>query len=207
LNGIAPIYLVRFDNKDLIRTIVGPPEGIRCIQFETVTGERTQSNEICVDDKNGWLTSIREGDLVTKNSEFFPFGKSFLPGHIERWRGDRLLMAVDETVTLKSDYPPDYFDVPADTRAYLCPDFRRAFEIHTPQPEPRGLSTEVTDIRLYGYIDKNGDVGGLKPVETTHPDLNREAIEIVYKWKYAPAQCHGEPAWWQTTFTVHFKGW
>jgi hypothetical protein len=206
LNEIAPIYLVRFDNQDIIRATGSPSEGTRCIQFDTVTGERTQSNEICVDEKNGWLTSIRAGDVVTKNSNFFPFGQSFLPGHIERWRGNRLLMSVDETVTLKNDYPPEYFDVPADSPAFLCPDFRRAFEIHTPQPEPRRSSTEVMDIRLYGYIDQNGRVGGLKPIETTYPDLNAEAIQIVSKWTYAPAQCGGKPAWWQTTFTVHFKG-
>jgi len=143
--------------------------------------------------------------VVTKDSNFFPFGKSFLPGHLERWRGNQLLLSADETVTLKSDYPPEYFDVPADSRAFLCPDFRRAFEIHTPQPKPGG-SSEVTDIRLYGHIDQDGNVGGLKPIEATYPDLNEEAIRIVSKWTYAPAQCGGKPAWWQTTFTVHFRG-
>jgi hypothetical protein len=181
LKEMAPIYLVRFDNQDIVRAIGAPIDGIRCIQFDTVTGERTQSNEICVDEKNGWLISVRGGDVVTKNASFFPFGQSSLPGHIERWRGNRLLMSVDETVTLKSDYPPEYFDVPADSPAFLCPDFRRAFEIHTPQPEPGG-STEVTDIRLYGYIDQNGIVGGLRPIETTYPNLNEEAIQIVSKW-------------------------
>jgi len=205
LKEFTPIYLVRLDNQDIVRAIGSPVEGTRCIQFDTVTGELTQSNEICVDEKNGWLISIRIGDIVTKNANFFPFGKSFLPGHIERWRGNRVLMSVDETVTLKSDYPPEYFDVPADSPAFLCPDFRRAFEIHTPQPEPGG-SAEVTDIRLYGYIDQNGIVGGLRPIETTYPDLNEEAIRIVSKWTYAPAQCGGKPTLWQTTFTVHFKG-
>jgi hypothetical protein len=205
LKEMAPIYLVRFDNQDIVRAIGAPIDGIRCIQFDTVTGERTQSNEICVDEKNGWLISVRGGDVVTKNASFFPFGQSSLPGHIERWRGNRLLMSVDETVTLKSDYPPEYFDVPADSPAFLCPDFRRAFEIHTPQPEPGG-STEVTDIRLYGYIDQNGIVGGLRPIETTYPNLNEEAIQIVSKWTYVPAQCGGKPTWWQTTFTVHFTG-
>lgn len=205
LNEIAPIYLVHFDNQDIVRAIDTPLDGIRCVQFDTIAGERAQSNEICVDQKNGWLLSIRDGDVVTKDSNFFPFGQSFLPGHIERWRANRLLMSVDETVTLKSDYPPEYFDVPADSRAFLCPDFRRAFEIHTPQPEPGG-SSEVTDIRLYGHIDQNGNVGGLKPIENTYPNLNEEAIRIVSQWTYAPAQCGGKPAWWQTTFTVHFRG-
>ena len=204
LNELAPIYLIRFDDKDIVRAVVRS-EGMLCVRFDTVTGEQSQSNEVCVDPKNGWLTSVRVGDVVTKNSAFFPFRQSFLPGHIERWRGGRLLMAVDETVALKSDYPPDYFDVPADSTASLCPDFRRPFEIQTPQPEALG-SSAVTDIRLSGYIDTNGDVRGLRPVETIYPDLNDEAVRIVSKWKYSPAQCGGKTVSWQTIFTVRFRG-
>jgi hypothetical protein len=205
LNEMAPIYLVRFDDRDVIRAVVQPSDGIRCIDFDTVTGEQSQSNEICVDEKNGWLLSIRAGDVLTKNSDFFLFGRSFLPGHIERWRGSRLVMAVDETVTLKSDYPVDYFEVPESSTAFICQDFRRAFEISTPQPEPRGRSNDIIDIRLTGYIDANGRVGGLAPVETSRPDLNIEALNLVSSWTYSPAQCGGEAVWWQTTFTVRFK--
>ena len=206
LNEMAPIYLVRFDNQDIIRALVTPSPGVRCIQFETVAGERLQSNEICVDEKNGWLLSIRAGDTLTKNSDFFPFGKSFLPGHIERWRNNRLQMEVDETVVLKNDYPPDFFTVPENSTGHICQDFRRAFEVSTPQPSPRGASIDVTDIRLAGYIDTNGRVNGLKPIETTHPDLNEEALKIVSNWTYTPAACGGNPVTWGTTFTVHFKG-
>jgi hypothetical protein len=35
--------------------------------------------------KDGWLVSIRDVDVVTKDSNFFPFGHSFLrPGEMRR---------------------------------------------------------------------------------------------------------------------------
>ncbi len=206
LNEVAPVYLVRFDDKDIIRAITTPSEGVRCIAFDTLSGDRLESNEICVDEPHGWLLSIRSGDVVTRNSSFFPFGRSFLPGHIERWRGNDMLIAVDESVELKNDYPADFFEVPADTKAYLCPDFRRAFEISTPQPPAANRSLDITDIRLTGVIGMDGRVSNLKPIETSRPDLNDEAIKLVSTWTYEPAQCRGAPAVWGTTFTVHFKG-
>ena len=206
LNELAPIYLVRFDDRDLIREITQPADGVRCIRFDTVAGEQLQANEICVNEKDGWLLSIHTGDTLTKNSEFFHFGQSFLPGHIERWRGGQLIMAVDESVVLKNDYPTDYFEVPGDSPAFICRDFRRAFEVATPQPDAGTASNEVTDIRLSGYIDTNGRVNGLKPLETSRPDLNDEAVRLVSSWTYAPAQCGGKPVVWQAIFTVHFKG-
>jgi hypothetical protein len=206
LTEVTPIYLVRFDDKDLIRGITTPSEGMRCIAFETVSGDRVESNEICVDESHGWMLSIRTGNLVTRNSNFFPFERSFLPGHIERWRGSQMLIAVDETVQVKSDYPPDFFDVPRDTNAYVCPDFRRAYEVSTPQPEPGNRSIDVIDIRLIGVIGTDGHVSNLKPLETSHPELNEEAMKLVSTWTYEPAQCRGAPAAWSTTFTLHFKG-
>jgi hypothetical protein len=206
LNEMAPIYLVRFDDRDIIREIAQPAEGVRCVRFDTVTGEQRQANEICVDEQNGWLLSIRTGDVLTKNSEFFPFGKSFLPGHIERWRGSQLIMAVEETVTLKDDYPADFFEVPGDSKAFLCQDFRRAFAIHTPQPQPGTVSNDVIEVRLAGNIGTNGRVSSLRPVETVRPDLNTEAVSLVSAWTYSPAECGGEPVMWQTIFTVQFKG-
>jgi hypothetical protein len=151
LPEVTPIYLGRFDDEDLIRAITPASKGVRCIAFDTVSGDQIAANEICVDELHGWMLSIRTGDLITRNSNFFPFGRSFLPGHIERWRGNQMLIAVDETVQLKSEYPPNFFDVPGDTNAYLCPDFRRAFEVSTPQPDPGNLSIDVVDIRLIAH--------------------------------------------------------
>jgi TonB family protein len=205
LNEMAPIYLVRFDNQDVIRSIADSSPDTRCIRFDTVTGDRLQSNAVCVDPRNGWLLSVRTGDTLTRNSNFFPFQGSFLPGHIERWSAGRKVIELDETVVLKSDYPEDYFTVPESSTGFICQQFRRAFEVNTPQPPP-GSSIQITDIRLQGLIDTNGRVLSLKPIESSHPDLNEEAIKLVSTWTYQPATCEGKTVTWGTTFTVHFKG-
>jgi hypothetical protein len=205
LNEMAPIYLVRFDDQDIIRAITDPREGQRCIQFETVTGDRQQTNEACVEVQNGWLLSIRAGDTATTNSNFFAFEGAFLPGHIERWTAGQKAMEVDETVVLKSDYPPDYFTVPASSTGFVCQEFRRAFEVSTPQPPP-GPSMDVIDVKLKGIINPNGTVTGLMPIEQTRPELTSEAMKLVATWTYKPATCAGKVVTWGTTFTVHFKG-
>lgn len=205
LTELAPIYLIRFDNQDVIRSIVDSSPDARCIEFDTVTGERFQANEVCVDLRNGWLLSVRAGDNLTRNSNFFPFQGSFLPGHIERWSAARKVIEIDSTDVLKSDYPEDYFTVPDSSTGFICQQFRRAFEVNTPQP-PAGPLIQITDIRLQGLIDTNGRVTNLKPLETSNSDLNEQAIKLVSTWTYQPATCEGKPVAWGSTFTVHFKG-
>jgi hypothetical protein len=205
LTELAPISLIRFDNQDVIRSIADSSPDARCIQFDTVTGDRLQSNEVCVDPRNGWLLSVRIGDTLTRNSNFFPFQGSFLPGHIERWSAGRKVIELEESLVLKNDYPEDYFMVPENSAVHICQEFRRAFEVNTPQPPP-GASIQITDIRLQGLIGTDGRVSTLKPLDSSRPDLNEEAIKLVSTWTYQPATCEGKTVTWGTTFTVHFKG-
>ena len=204
LQRVAPIYLARFDHEDIIRSITDGPGDSRCIHFETVFGHSLQDCEACVDSKNGWLLSIRQGDVTTRNSSFFPFAGSFLPGHIERWVGNILLIAVDQTVVPK-DFPSELFNVPEDTTGSLCQEFRGAYAISTPQPEA-GSSPDITDVTLIGYIDFDGHAKRLKSLDPTRPELSAEAIKQVSTWTYTPATCNGKPVAWETQFVVHFKG-
>jgi TonB family protein len=203
--ALVPIYLIRFDNQDVIRSIRDTAPDARCVQFDTISGDRLQSNEVCVDPHNGWLLSVRTGDTLTRNSNFFPFQDAFFPGHIERWSTGRKVIEIDHTLVLKSDYPEDYFTPPEGSTSYICQQFRRAFEVNTPQP-PAGSSIQITDIRLQGLIGANGQVSNLKPLESSHPDLNEEAVKLVSTWTFQPATCDGRPVIWGSTFTVHFKG-
>lgn len=205
LPQITPIFLVRFDHEDIIRGISDGAGASRCIQFDTVFGDRQQNCEICVDAAQGWLLSSRLGDQVTRNSKFFAFQGAFLPGRVERWVGEHELMAVDSEIVLKHDYPPDFFSVPQ-SASYLCGDFRRAYAENTPQPPLQSSSTDVHDVNLIGLIGADGRVSGLRAIDRVRPDLNERAIALVSTWTYAPARCNGEPAAWQTAFTVHFKG-
>jgi hypothetical protein len=132
LPKVTPVYLVRFDQQDIIRSIVDGPGDVRCIHFETVFGDRSQSSEICLASREGWLLSIRQGDEMTRNSNFFAFAGAFLPGHIERWLGSRKAIEIDEAVIPKSDYPPDFFSVPEMASGFICQNFRRAYAESTP---------------------------------------------------------------------------
>ena len=145
------------------------------------------------------------GDETTRNSRFFAFHEAFLPAHIEHWRGDAELIEIDETVSDRNNYPPDFFSVPDTATGFICQEFREAYPKNTPQPPPQA-SAEVHDITLRGLIGFDGHVTRLTAVDQARPDLNEEAIKLVSTWTYTPASCGGKPAMWWTLFTVHFKG-
>jgi len=203
--SLVPIYLIHFDNQDVIRSIADDASGARCIRFDTISGDRLQANEVCVDPHNGWLLSVRIGDTLTRNAKFFPLLGAFFPGHIERWSAGRKVIELEERLVLKDEFPDDYFAVPENSAVHICREFRRAFQINTPQP-PAGPSIQITDIRLQGLIGADGRVTGLKPLDTARPDLNEEAIKLVSTWTFQPATCEGQAIVWGSTFTVHFKG-
>lgn len=205
LPQITPVYLVRFDHEDIIRSISTGAEGQRCVQFDTVFGDRQQACEVCMDAQQGWLMSTRTGDQITRNSRFFAFQGAFLPGHVERWIGGHEVMEVDSTIVPKNDFPADFFSVP-ESASYLCQDFRRAYAESTPQPPVQSSSLDVHDVNLLGTIGVDGHVSGLRAIDRVRPDLNERAIQLVSTWTFAPASCGGQPAAWQTLFTVHFKG-
>jgi hypothetical protein len=205
LPKLAPIFLGRFDQQDIIRSVADGPGDTGCIQFETVFGDRWQPGEICVASREGWLLSIRQGDEITRNSNFFAFAGAFLPGHIERWVGSRKVIEIDQAIVPKSDYPADFFSVPETATGFICENFRRAYAENTPQPAS-GSSPNVRDVQLLGMIGKDGHVYGLKAIEQSEPELNQEAIALVSSWTFTPAICGGKPAAWETVFTVHFKG-
>src|SRR5215469_8440577 len=62
---LTPIYLVNFADDDVIRAIVDKAgangQKLRCIQFDTIRGQRIENNEICVDAANGTLASEKIG--------------------------------------------------------------------------------------------------------------------------------------------------
>ena len=69
-----PIYLGRFDDQDVIRSIEDSNVGGRaakCINFDTHLGVGIQANQMCVDAERGTLLRWRVGDELIENSDFF----------------------------------------------------------------------------------------------------------------------------------------
>ena len=85
MKRITPIYLLHFDDEDVIRSIVdkaGNGQKVRCIEFDTIRGQKTENNEFCINPANGTLVSVKVGEDLIENSDFFPFAGALMPGKI-----------------------------------------------------------------------------------------------------------------------------
>ena len=208
---LLPAFLGRLEPADLIRAIAdatmeGQPA--RCIDFHTLKGDQQQSGQICVDAHSGFLLSVRLGDETIRQSAYFRFNNAWLPGHIERWVSNKKLLDIDCTVVVRTDFPPEYFDYPADAKIdNSCSEFHRAFADNNPQPVSKTLSNEAITVRVHGRVDKNGRPAALKALDTARSDLAEEAVRVVSKWTFHPATCVYQPATQEMDFVVTFKGW
>lgn len=208
---LLPAFHGRFEPADIIRAIADATvEGraARCIDFDTFKGDQQQSGQICVDAHSGFLLSVRQGDETIRQSVYFAFNNAWLPGHIERWMGNEKLLDIDSRVVVRTDYPPEYFEYPADAKIdNSCSEFHRAFADSTPQPPPKTLSNEAITVRVHGRVGKDGKPSALKALDTARPDLAEEAVRVVSEWTFHPAMCVYEPATQTMDFEVTFKGW
>lgn len=208
---MVPVFLGQFEQSDLIRRIEDAPidgRPTRCILFDTLKGDHQQHGRACVDAQQGWLLEVVQGDETIRQSGFYRFNNAYLPEHIEKWVGNRKLVEIEERVTVREQYPPDYFAYPEGSSIrHMCAEFHRAFADHTEQPPQKALSDAVTDVRVHGLIGKDGKPYDLKALDILRPELAAEAVRIVSTWTYHPAMCVYDPATMETDFVVHFKGW
>jgi hypothetical protein len=208
---LLPVFLGEFEQDDVIRRIEdansnGQPA--RCILFQTLKGDHEIPGRACVDADQGWLVEVTQGDETIRQSRFFQFNNGFLPGHIERWAGGRKQFEIDQKVVVRESYPDNYFDYPAGASIkHTCREFHRAFADNSPQPPQKAVSSELVEVRVHGFIGKDGKPYGLKPLDTARPDLAEEAVRIVSTWTFHPAMCEYDPATMEMDFVIHFKGW
>ena len=208
---LVPVFHGVFEPADMIRRIEDSTvdgRAARCIDFDTLKGDQQQSGQVCVDAQSGFLFSVRQGDATIRQSAYFRFNNAWLPGHIERWVGNEKLLEIDSKVVARTEYPPEYFDYPANaTIDHGCREFHRAFADRAPQPEPRTQSNEAITVRVHGRVGKDGRTTALKVLDAVRPDLAEEALRVVSGWTFHPAMCEYQPATEETDFEVRFKGW
>ena len=60
-------------------------------------------------------------------------------------------------------------------------------------------------VTLEATIDREGNVTGVKVINSTHPLLIQSAVDAVRQWKYRPTLLNGEPVEVVTTVTVKFS--
>lgn len=205
---ITPIYLVRFDGQDVIHAIVDRKVNstdAHCIEFDTVKGERTDSNELCVDAVTGALVLEKVDGKVIENSEFFAFAGELIPGKITfTFGGSRT--EITQTMSVLTDGSANVLAAPENATMHgLCTTYRRPFGVSMPQPKP-GNGATTTDVIVRGTVGMDGKFYEPAVQSSERPDLNTEALSVAQQWTFTPAMCNGRPDAHEAAITLHFQG-
>ncbi len=209
LMRLTPIYLVRFDHEDVIHSIFDSAvngRALHCIQFETVHGQKSDDNQLCVDSANGTLVTYRLGNESIENSDFFAFAGSLIPGKISYAVGGLPKLEISQTMTVLNEVTPNVLAAPPNAHMWRnCTTFRRAFGQSMPQPKA-GNGTGESEVVLRGVIGADGKVQGAIVQSSERPDLEPEALTLVQQWVFTPAMCDGKSSATEASFTLHFEG-
>jgi len=207
---ITPIYLVTFADDDVIHAIVDKAGAdglkLRCIQFDTIRGQRVENNEICVDANNGTLVSEKIGTWLIEYNEYFAFAGELLPAKINYSRDGVRKLEITQTLVELKDVTENVLAAPpnASVREW-CKTFKRAIGQSMPQPK-EGRGGRDIDVAIRGIIGRDGKVHQAVVQSAEREDLGTEALGIVQQWVFAPAVCNGQPNDQEVTFIVHFHG-
>lgn len=209
LMRVTPIYMVRFDHEDVIHSITDRNingRAARCIAFDTVAGQKTQNNELCVDAANGTLLLSKIGNETIENSDYFPFAEVLMPGRISYSYGGVRKLEISQTMTPLTEATANVLAAPPDAQIRtLCTTFRRAFGEQMPQPKP-GNGGSTFEVVLRGMIGIDGRVRDAVVQSSERSDLEPEALALIQQWVFTPAMCNGHPNPTQASFTLHFQG-
>ena len=206
---LAPIILSHFDDEDVIHSIVDKASGgkkIRCVEFDTIRGQKIDNNEICVDPSNGTLISQKAGNELIENSEFFAFAGELLPAKITYSFAGVRKMEISQIVTELTEVSESVLAAPpsAEIRDF-CKTVRRATGISMPQPK-EGHGGRNVDVVIRGIIATDGRVHEAVVQSAEDPDLGTEALALVRQWTFTPCLCDGDPNNQKAEFLVHFHG-
>lgn len=113
---LLPAIHRKFDSSDIVlgiadATVDGRPA--RRIEFMTLKYGQQHSGQVCVDAQNGLLLLIRLGDQTIRQSAYFRFNDSWLPGRLEQSMSGEKTIEIDSKVAVRTEFPPEYFDYPA----------------------------------------------------------------------------------------------
>jgi hypothetical protein len=206
-----PIYLGRFDDKDVIRSIedsTAVGRAARCINFDSHLGSGVQVNQICVDADRGTLLRWHVGDDLIENSDFFEIGRLWEPGSIRHFVKGALRVQIEQRI-MRTPGPVDVktFSPPSGQwqKWWRCENFRRPLGIYMPMPPPGSRSTGIVDVIVRGYITDKGLAEPTMIASSARPDLNDQAMKLVGTWKFDPQMCNDQVVATAADFVVHFQ--
>jgi TonB family protein len=202
-------YTARFDDTDIVRSIQNVEVNgrlARCIEFDTVKGEKTAANELCIDKQLGLIARARANGETITNSDFFPYRNSYLPAHIVYEQND-LRMELEQTKTL-TDGPFDsnFLTPPPEAKMIgkTCLTYRRPFGKFMPQPKP-GNGGGNADVMVHVTVRTDGAIREPSIDVSEREDLNQEALQLATEWRFTPATCNGTPLEIPAEVTLHFQ--
>lgn len=206
---LTPIYLLRFADDDVIQSIVDKTAGgknIRCIEFDTIRGQKIENNELCVDSSTGTLVLEKVGHELIENSEFFSFAGELVPAKIAYSFDGVRKLEISQTMTELTDTTENVLVAPPEAKIRnFCKTYRRAIGTSMPQPKA-GKGGRNIDVAIRGIISTDGRVHEAVVQSTEYADLGAEALALVQQWVFTPAVCDGNPNTQEATFIVHFHG-
>ncbi|MGA8431544.1 MAG: energy transducer TonB [Candidatus Sulfotelmatobacter sp.] len=206
---LTPILLVHFDGEDVIHSISQRNLGghnARCIEFDTIRGQRTQNNELCVDSDTGVLLEEKLGEELVENSDFFPFAGALMPAKISYSVAGTRKLEISQFMKALSDGETNVLSAPPGAEVQKrCTTFRGPFGTSMPQPKAGNGGSDV-DIVVHAMILPNGRVYEASIQNSERPDLNDEALTTVKQWTFTPAMCDGNPKELEVSLAVHFQG-
>jgi len=177
LTTLNPIHQVSFDSSDVIRDIQEVSVAGRaaeCIDFETIVGEKRDSNQICVDRQLGTLVRVRTGGETITNSDFFRLHGANYPARISYENGE-IRLDLEQTMTHFDGTPdPNLLVAPPDAKVmHVCLAYVRPYGQNLPQPKP-GTGTQNVDVMLHGTIGPDGKIHDAMINRSGRDDLNNE---------------------------------
>jgi hypothetical protein len=206
---ITPIHLISFDEEDVIHKIVpkmAAGKNARCIEFDTIRGQKIENNEACVDTSNGTLLLARVGDEQVESSEFFPFAGVLMPGRIVYSFGGIRKLEISQSMNELKDAGENVLAAPPEAQIRnLCKTFRRPIGVSMPQPKAGNGGRDI-DVAVRGIIGMDGKIHEAVVQSAERADLGSEALGMVQQWTFTPGMCDGSPNTNEATFIVHFHG-
>jgi len=206
---ITPMNLVHFDGEDVIHSIVEREMSghrAKCIEFDTIKGQQTQNNELCVDARSGVLLEEKLGAELIENDDFFPFAGALMPGKISYSFAGANKIEITQSINALSSSEANVLAAPAGAELHtICGTFRRPFGISMPQPKAGNGGTD-SDVMVRASVGVDGRVYETTVQSSERPDLNEEALALAKQWRFTPALCDGNPLQKVVEFTLHFQG-
>ena len=148
-----------------------------CIEFDTIAGEKTDNNEICVDAAAATLVTFKSGNGLVENSDFFAVAGQRVPAKVRYSVGGVLRIEITQTMTELTDATPNVLEAPPDAQVLSgCTTFRRAFGQIMPQPKS-GDGGGVSNEPLRGVIGTNGRVQDAVVQRTDRPTLAPKSLQ------------------------------